>query len=125
MEPFESKTNTWSPVLQLACLDASLAMMPVTRKFRNVVITSGTLSPLDFYPRMLNFRYLLCFCVCMRVISTSHHMYSAAITASFNMSISRRCVLPLILGMGENRIPLTSKFNQRGIFLSCWLRGAD
>jgi len=102
LEPFETKTNTWSPVLQLACLDASLAMMPVTRKFRNVIITSGTLSPLDFYPRMLNFR--------------------AAITASFNMSISRKCVLPLIVGMGENRIPLTSKFNQRGnVLLDVWM----
>ncbi|GJD05996.1 TFIIH basal transcription factor complex helicase XPD subunit [Galdieria sulphuraria] len=94
LEPFETKTHIWSPVLQLACLDASLAMMPVTRKFRNVIITSGTLSPLDFYPRMLNFR--------------------AAITASFNMSLNRRCVLPLIIGMGENRVLLTSKFNQRG-----------
>jgi hypothetical protein len=30
-----------------SCLDASIAMKPVFAKFRNVVITSGTLSPLS------------------------------------------------------------------------------
>ena len=37
------------------CLDASLAMKPVFERFHSVVITSGTLSPLDVYPRVLNF----------------------------------------------------------------------
>eukprot|EP00871_Galdieria_phlegrea_P000980 jgi/Galph1/1883/GphlegSOOS_G581.1 len=94
LEPYDTKTNSYAPVLQLACLDASLAMIPVTRKFRSVVITSGTLSPLDFYPRMLDF--------------------GTAVSASFNMSFNRRCVLPLIIGFGPNKLPLTSKFNQRG-----------
>ena len=40
---------------QLSCLDASLAMRPVFQKFQTVVITSGTLSPIDLYPRILNF----------------------------------------------------------------------
>jgi DNA excision repair protein ERCC-2 len=43
------------PVLQLSCLDASLAVRPVFSKFQTVVITSGTLSPIDLYPRILNF----------------------------------------------------------------------
>jgi len=41
--------------LQLSCLDASLAVRPVFQKFQTVVITSGTLSPIDLYPRILNF----------------------------------------------------------------------
>ena len=36
---------------QLSCLDASLAMRPIFAKFQTVVITSGTLSPIDLYPR--------------------------------------------------------------------------
>lgn len=42
--------------LQLSCLDASLAMKPVFAKFQSVIITSGTLSPIDLYPRILNFQ---------------------------------------------------------------------
>ena len=42
-------------MLQLSCLDASLAVKPVFEKFQTVVITSGTLSPIDLYPRILNF----------------------------------------------------------------------
>lgn len=30
-------------------------MKPVFLKFQTVVITSGTLSPIDLYPRILNF----------------------------------------------------------------------
>ena len=30
-------------------------MRPVFQKFQTVVITSGTLSPIDLYPRILNF----------------------------------------------------------------------
>ena len=44
------------PVIQLSCLDASLAMRPVFAKYQTVVITSGTLSPIDLYPRILNFQ---------------------------------------------------------------------
>ena len=43
-------------MMQLSCLDASLAMKPVFTKFQSVVITSGTLSPIDLYPRILNFQ---------------------------------------------------------------------
>ncbi|KAM1858155.1 hypothetical protein ACFX14_008176 [Malus domestica] len=43
------------PVLQLCCHDASLAIKPVFDRFQSVVITSGTLSPIDLYPHLLNF----------------------------------------------------------------------
>jgi hypothetical protein len=39
------------PVIQLACLDASLAIAPLFKRFGSVVITSGTLSPIDLYVR--------------------------------------------------------------------------
>ena len=46
-------------VLQLSCLDASLAINPVFRRFQSVIITSGTLSPIDLYPRLLNFNHVI------------------------------------------------------------------
>ncbi len=61
IEPFDERMPTVSdPVIQLACLDASLAMKPVFSKFQSVVITSGTLSPIDLYPRILNFNPVVC-----------------------------------------------------------------
>ena len=57
------------PILHLACLDASLAMKEVFDHFQSVVITSGTLSPIDLYPKILNFH---------------------PITKSFEMSLARQ-----------------------------------
>jgi DNA excision repair protein ERCC-2 len=36
-------------------MDASLAIKPVFDRFKSVIITSGTLSPLEMYPKVLNF----------------------------------------------------------------------
>lgn len=48
-----SVLNVASPVLYFACLDASIAIKPVFDRFKSVIITSGTLSPLEMYPRLL------------------------------------------------------------------------
>lgn len=44
------------PTLTLACMDASVAMSHVFKNFPSVILTSGTISPLDVYPRILNFK---------------------------------------------------------------------
>lgn len=93
MEPYNDFTGEYQPVLRLACLDASLAIRWIVKKFHTVVITSGTLSPLDTYPRMLNF--------------------SVVVSASFNMSMDRRCVCPLIMTKGSDQVALSSKYNDR------------
>lgn len=92
-QPYNDFTGEYEPVLRLACLDASLAIRWIMEKFRTVVITSGTLSPLDTYPRMLNF--------------------SVVVSASFNMSMDRRCVCPLIMTKGSDQVGLSSKYNDR------------
>ena len=43
------------PLIQLYCMDASIATKPIFEKFKNVILTSGTISPLDIYPKILNF----------------------------------------------------------------------
>lgn len=54
-EPYDSMASVFNPVIRLCCLDASIAMSHVFSTFRNVLITSGTLSPIEMYPKLLNF----------------------------------------------------------------------
>lgn len=93
-EPTDDRTPTIpDPKLQLCCLDASLAMKPVFDQFSSVIITSGTLSPLDFFPKILNFR--------------------PALIESFSMTLSRDCICPMIVTHGGDQVPITSKFSRR------------
>lgn len=58
MEPFEGIGSAiFNPILHLVCCDASIAIRPVLTRFKSVIITSGTLSPLDMYPKILDFRH--------------------------------------------------------------------
>lgn len=66
---------------QLSCHDASLAIKPVFERFQSVVITSGTLSPIDLYPRLLNF--------------------NPVVSRSFTMSLTRNCICPMVLTRGR------------------------
>lgn len=117
MEPYNSQTpHIPDPVLQLACLgkpnkdlpsaiswqrsnlfikcaDASLAVKPVFDKFQSVILTSGTLSPLDMYSRMLNF--------------------SPVVQVSLEMSITRPCICPLMITRGADQTPLSTKYETR------------
>lgn len=53
-EPFNSY-SVYDPVLHLSCLDSSIGSKNVFSSYRNVIITSGTLSPISIYPRLLDF----------------------------------------------------------------------
>lgn len=94
IEPSDDKAPTvFNPVMHFRCLDASIAIRPVFERFQSVVITSGTLSPLDMYPRMLDFH--------------------PVIMSSFTMTLARQCILPMIVGKGNDQVALTSKFEAR------------
>lgn len=86
--------GVYEPILQLSCLDASLAIKPVFERFRSVMITSGTLSPIDLYPQLLNF--------------------SPVIRQSLPMSTFRRCICPLVVTRGSDQLNMSTKFEQRG-----------
>ncbi|KAI3972851.1 hypothetical protein MKX01_019509 [Papaver californicum] len=81
------------PVLQLCCHDASLAMKPVFDRFQSVVVTSGTLDPVDLYPRLLNF--------------------SAVVSQSFTMSMTRGCICSMVLTRGSDQLPVSTKYDLR------------
>lgn len=55
VDPYPEVCGLYDPLLQLCCLDASLAMRQVLSNFKSVILTSGTISPLELYPKLLNF----------------------------------------------------------------------
>jgi len=79
--------------LQLSCLDASLAIKPVFERFASVIITSGTLSPLDLYPKLLQF--------------------TPVVQVSLQMSIFRPCILPLVVTKGADQLAMSTRFESR------------
>jgi len=93
-EPFDDRMpGVPDPSLELACLDASLAMKPVFQKFASVVITSGTLSPLELYPRILDF--------------------TPRCANSIKMTLPRDCICPIVVTRGADQLALSSKFDVR------------
>ncbi|XP_078161794.1 RAD3-like DNA-binding helicase protein [Carex rostrata] len=94
IEPYDERMPTIpDPVLQLSCHDASLAIKPVFDRFQSVIITSGTLSPIDLYPRLLSF--------------------NPVISRSFTMSLTRDCICPMVLTRGSDQLPVSTKFDMR------------
>ncbi|XP_031835490.1 general transcription and DNA repair factor IIH helicase subunit XPD isoform X1 [Nomia melanderi] len=94
VEPYDDKTPTvLNPILQFSCLDSSIAMKPVFDRFQSVVITSGTLSPLDMYPKILNFH--------------------PVIMSSFTMTLARPCLLPMIVSKGNDQVAISSRYETR------------
>nr|CCC92351.1 putative DNA excision repair protein, Transcription factor II H complex, XPD subunit [Trypanosoma congolense IL3000] len=77
------------PVVRLVCVDASLALREVFSKYRSVILTSGTLSPLDIYPKMLGF--------------------SPVIAKSFQMTLSRKCIAPVVVTRSSESVNITAE----------------
>uniref|UniRef100_A0A0G4HEZ2 DNA 5'-3' helicase n=1 Tax=Chromera velia CCMP2878 TaxID=1169474 RepID=A0A0G4HEZ2_9ALVE len=93
VDPYPEVTGKYDPLLQLSCLDSSLAMRPVIDRYQSVVLTSGTISPLDLYPRLLGFQPVT--------------------TESFAMSLDRNCIRPLVVTKGPDQVQLSSRYELR------------
>lgn len=94
LEPFESEAATVpNPILHFTCLDAAIAMKPVFDRFSSVIITSGTLSPLEMYPKMLGF--------------------TTVMQESYSMTLARRSFLPMIVTRGSDQAQVSSSFQIR------------
>ncbi|KAJ5676842.1 uncharacterized protein N7477_002475 [Penicillium maclennaniae] len=94
LEPFESEAATVpNPILHFTCLDAAIAIKPVFDRFSSVIITSGTLSPLEMYPKMLGF--------------------TAVMQESYSMTLARRSFLPMIVTRGSDQAQVSSSFSIR------------
>ena len=94
LEPFESDTATVpNPVLHFTCLDAAIAIKPVFDRFSSVIITSGTISPLEMYPKMLGF--------------------TTVVQESYSMTLARRSFLPMVVTRGSDQNAISSEFQVR------------
>lgn len=94
LEPFESDTaEVPNPVLHFTCLDAAIAIKPVFERFSSVIITSGTISPLEMYPKMLGF--------------------STVVQESYAMTLARRSFLPMIVTRGSDQAAISTSFQVR------------
>eukprot|EP00917_Polyrhabdina_sp_WS-2016_P025658 GHVP01055207.1.p1 GENE.GHVP01055207.1~~GHVP01055207.1.p1 ORF type:complete len:839 (+),score=130.82 GHVP01055207.1:868-3384(+) len=93
VEPYPEAAGIYDPLLQLSCLDSSLAIKPVFQQFQSVIVTSGTISPLTLYPKLLGFE--------------------PVITYSLPMSLDRKCICPLIITKSSTQVQLSSRFETR------------
>ncbi|TPX36511.1 hypothetical protein SmJEL517_g01355 [Synchytrium microbalum] len=94
LEPFENDGDVIpNPVLHLVCLDATFALKPIFDRFTSVVITSGTLSPMELYPKLLGF--------------------TPIIMESYQMTLTRASFLPLVVTRGSDQVAVSSKFEVR------------
>lgn len=94
LEPYESDTATVpNPILHFTCLDAAIAIKPVFDRFSSVIITSGTISPLEMYPKMLGF--------------------NTVVQESYSMTLARRSFLPMIVTRGSDQSAISSGFKIR------------
>ncbi|KAG6818119.1 hypothetical protein H0H87_000024 [Tephrocybe sp. NHM501043] len=84
-------SNTHHP--EFICLDPSLAIKPVFERFSSVVITSGTISPLDMYPKMLQF--------------------TPVVQETYPMTLTRNAFLPLVITRGSDQVAISSRFEVR------------
>lgn len=70
--------------MTLACFDSSLGMKYVFSTFNSVILTSGTMSPLEIYPKILDFKPVVC--------------------TSINIDLVRNSICPLIVTMAEDGV---------------------
>ncbi|KAF8821311.1 Dna excision repair helicase [Cardiosporidium cionae] len=92
-DPYPEATGLYDPLLQLCCLDASLAIKPVLQRYQSIILTSGTISPLELYPKLLDF--------------------TPVVTESLPMSLDRNCICPIIVSRGADQVPLSSRYELR------------
>ncbi|KAK7467162.1 TFIIH/NER complex ATP-dependent 5'-3' DNA helicase subunit [Stygiomarasmius scandens] len=94
LEPYETESATVpNPIFHFTCLDPSLAIKPVFERFSSVVITSGTISPLDMYPKMLQF--------------------TPVVQETYPMTLTRNAFLPLVITRGSDQVAISSRFEVR------------
>ncbi|KCV67303.1 hypothetical protein H696_06275, partial [Fonticula alba] len=89
----DNRAPGWDTVLHFSCLDPSIAMQPIFRRFSSVILTSGTLTPLGMYESILGFR--------------------AVVTDSFGATLPRECFLPMVVTRGSDQLTVSTQHSKR------------
>ncbi|KAG6503532.1 hypothetical protein ZIOFF_035847 [Zingiber officinale] len=77
-----------APVAFLGCHDTSIAIKPVFDRFQSVIITSGSLTPIDLYPRLLNFNQVISRCFTC-VFDKGLHMPNGSNARKMHISVGK------------------------------------
>lgn len=93
-EPFYDTGKKIMPILKLVCLDSSIAMQALQEKVGSIILTSGTMSPVDLYVKILGLK--------------------TTISASLQPVNSRNNISPLIVTRASDGTPLSTSFAERG-----------
>jgi DNA excision repair protein ERCC-2 len=93
IEPYPDDNIIYDPLMQFYCLDASLATKPLFAKYRNVILTSGTISPIEMYPKILDF--------------------TPKVSKAFDIALPRNAISPLVVTRGVDLLPISSRFEDR------------
>ena len=93
IEPYPEDNLIYDPLMQFYCLDASIATKPLFAKYRNVILTSGTISPIEIYPKMLDFQ--------------------PRVSKAFKIVLPRNAVQPLIITKGVDQLQISSQYDER------------
>ena len=95
MEPNTSSIPGASdPVVKFSCLNLLLAIAPLLKQFKSLVITSGTLSPIDLYPKLL--------------------VFDPYVSECFGMSTFCPCIRPLVITRRIDQMAMSTKYDERG-----------
>uniref|UniRef100_A0A183CFM0 General transcription and DNA repair factor IIH helicase subunit XPD n=1 Tax=Globodera pallida TaxID=36090 RepID=A0A183CFM0_GLOPA len=86
-----SDISDFGALVKLATFSTIVTITPFIST--SVVITSGTLSPLDMYPKILDF--------------------DPVVKASLSMTLARHCISPMIVSKGNDQVEITSRFESR------------
>jgi DNA excision repair protein ERCC-2 len=92
-EPFYDTGKKIMPVIKLVCLDSTLGMKLVLDRIGSLVLTSGTMTPMDMYERILGL--------------------PDAIKESLQPAGSRKNISPLVVTRGTDGTPLSTSFTER------------
>ena len=93
-EPYYDTGRKITPVIQLVCLDCSLVFGSLTKIVDSVVLTSGTMTPIDVYARVLRMTNLK--------------------AISIEPPTANRGIMPLIVTKANDQTPLTTEYTERG-----------
>ncbi|KAK8793313.1 hypothetical protein WA158_004672 [Blastocystis sp. Blastoise] len=88
-----SSTTTFKNILEFCCTDPSIIFKEIQKRFQHIIITSGTLSPLDMYTRLLSF--------------------SPAVMRSIPLTMPYNCICPVVISRGNDQQTISTSYKYR------------
>ena len=91
------RIGSTGPLLQLLCLDSKLAMQSIFSNSQKVIFTSGTLSPLSTFSKLL----------------LPPALQEDAVATAIDVKLPHNIISPVIVTKGVDQLSMSSKFSER------------